>query len=239
MILPPSRHHAMPSTSPGQRSLRRRLTFVRGSPMLLVLWAWSIAWLLSGCSISVRNEPGRVEITIGTPTGPQSASSATPVTPDEATPAAPANDASITPDEATPAAPANDGSIPAQVVDLINQERIAAGCPALTPNPTLMQVAEDHSQDMARNDYFDHTALDGRSPFDRMSDAGYDYSIAAENIAAGRMSPAEVVAGWMDSPGHRENILNCELRETGVGYIVDPNDSLNYGAYWTQVFGTP
>jgi uncharacterized protein YkwD len=91
---------------------------------------------------------------------------------------------------------------------------------------------------MADNDIFDHTGSDGRSPFQRMRDAGYNYRRAAENLAAGVKTPAEVVGLWMDSPGHRANILNCALRETGVGYVVDPNDRLNYGTYWVQTFGT-
>jgi uncharacterized protein YkwD len=71
-----------------------------------------------------------------------------------------------------------------------------------------------------------------------MRDAGYNYRLAAENIAAGAKTPAEAVALWMDSSGHRANILNCALHETGVGYVADPNDPLNYGTYWVQDFGT-
>lgn len=125
-----------------------------------------------------------------------------------------------------------------QVIDLLNKERAAAGCPALIPNAVLTQVAQAHSQDMAENDFFDHAGSDGRSSFQRMRDAGYDYARAAENLAAGVDTPAEAVAVWMRSPGHRANILNCQLRETGVGYVVDANDPLDYGAYWTEVFGT-
>jgi uncharacterized protein YkwD len=91
---------------------------------------------------------------------------------------------------------------------------------------------------MADHDFFDHTGSDGRSTFQRLRDAGYNYRLAAENIAAGVATPAEVVALWMDSPSHRANILNCALRETGVGYVADPNDRLNYGTYWVQTFGT-
>jgi uncharacterized protein YkwD len=125
-----------------------------------------------------------------------------------------------------------------QVIDLVNQERAKADCPALAVNQILLRVAQSHAQDMADNDFFDHTGSDGRSTFQRMRDAGYNYRLAAENIAAGAATPAEVVALWMDSPGHRANILNCALRETGVGYVVDPGDKLNYGTYWVQTFGT-
>jgi uncharacterized protein YkwD len=124
-----------------------------------------------------------------------------------------------------------------EVIGLVNQERAAVGCPALAPNDTLMQIAQAHSQDMANHDFFDHAGADGRSPFQRMRDAGYRYARAAENLAAGVDSPAKAVELWMQSPGHRANILNCQLRETGIGYVVDPHDPLDYGAYWTQDFG--
>ena len=125
-----------------------------------------------------------------------------------------------------------------QVIDLVNQERVKAGCTTLVAQDTLMRVAQAHAQDMADNDIFDHTGSDGHSSFQRMRDAGYDYRLAAENIAAGVATPPEVVALWLDSPGHRANILNCALRETGVGYVADPGDKLNYGTYWVQTFGT-
>jgi uncharacterized protein YkwD len=142
--------------------------------------------------------------------------------------------AELTSPASQPAPPA----FAAQVIDLVNQRRAGAGCAALVAHDTLGQVAQAHAQDMADNDIFDHTGSDGRSPFQRMRDAGYNYRLAAENIAAGANTPAEVVGLWMDSPGHRANILNCALRETGVGYVVDPNDRLNYGTYWVQTFGT-
>ena len=78
-------------------------------------------------------------------------------------------------------------------------------------------------------------------PFPRpaiRSAGGYRYARAAENLAAGVDTPDAAVALWMRSPGHRANILNCQLRETGVGYIVDSSDRLNYGVYWTEDFGT-
>jgi uncharacterized protein YkwD len=123
------------------------------------------------------------------------------------------------------------------VIVLINQERAKSNCPALVAEAILMRVAQAHSQDMAANDFFDHTGSDGRDPFQRMHEAGYDYRTAAENVAAGVKTPAEVVALWMDSPGHRANMLNCAFRETGVGYAADPGDKLMYEHYWTQVFG--
>jgi uncharacterized protein YkwD len=139
---------------------------------------------------------------------------------------------------AAPPAPPAPSGFAGQVIDLVNQERAKAGCPALVVNDVLAQVAQAHAQDMADHDFFDHTGSDGRTPFQRMRDAGYNYSVAAENILAGATTPAEAVAIWMESPSHRANILNCALRETGVGYVVDPDDTLNYGTYWVQTFGT-
>jgi uncharacterized protein YkwD len=135
------------------------------------------------------------------------------------------------------AAPAPGGGVTAQVVTLTNAERAKAGCGPLTVNGTLTAVAQAHSADMAAHNYFDHNSQDGRSPFDRMTAAGYRYSTAAENIAAGQRTPQDVMTGWMNSPGHRANILNCALKEIGVGYAT--SSSSQYGVYWTQNFGTP
>ena len=128
-----------------------------------------------------------------------------------------------------------------QVVNIVNQERANAGCAPLTINQQLTTAAQGHSNDMALNDFFSHTGSDGSSPWERMNNAGYQFSYAAENIAAGYPTPQAVVNGWMDSPGHRANILNCILEDTGVGYYYLANDTgtTNYHHYWTQVFGTP
>jgi uncharacterized protein YkwD len=124
----------------------------------------------------------------------------------------------------------------AEVVRLTNEQRTSAGCKALTANTTLTAVAQAHSQDMADHTYFAHNSQDGTSPFQRMTAAGYPFSHAAENIAAGYPSPEAVVAGWMSSSEHKENILNCDLTEIGVGYATGSGD---YPTYWTQDFGTP
>ena len=129
----------------------------------------------------------------------------------------------------------------AQVLALTNAERAKVGCGALTIHNTLAIVAQAHAQDMAENDFFDHNSLNGASPFDRMHNAGYNYSSAAENIAAGYATPASVVAGWMGSSGHRANILNCNYTQMGVGYYKLDNDTgnINYVHYWVQDFGRP
>lgn len=122
-----------------------------------------------------------------------------------------------------------------QVLELTNQQRINAGLRPLTWSGELAAVAAAHSRDMALRGFFDHTNPDGLTPFDRMKQAGLRYSHAAENIAAGQRTPEEVVNGWMNSAGHRANILNPQLTQLGVGYYAGGR----YGAYWTQCFMTP
>jgi uncharacterized protein YkwD len=123
----------------------------------------------------------------------------------------------------------------AQVVALANQERASAGCSPLASDGRLAAAARAHSADMARREYFDHDTPEGVGFATRITNAGYDWSAAAENIAAGQPDPAAVMEAWMNSEGHRHNILNCRLRDIGVG--------LAYGTdnrpYWTQDFGAP
>jgi uncharacterized protein YkwD len=117
----------------------------------------------------------------------------------------------------------------AQVVALTNRARASAGCAPLRIDPRITRAAQSHSDDMARRGYFEHDGVDGRSFADRMRAAGYP-SPGAENIALGQTSAAEVMTAWLRSPGHRRNILDCDLRTIGVGYTAD-------GSYWTQDFG--
>lgn len=124
-----------------------------------------------------------------------------------------------------------------QVVDLVNQERAKAGCQPLAVSPQLTAAAQGHSEDMATNDFFSHTGSNGASPWERIEAAGYQYSAAAENIAFGPSTAAGVMQMWMASSDHRRNILNCGLRDIGVGYATHPNTS--YAPYWTQDFATP
>ena len=116
-----------------------------------------------------------------------------------------------------------------RVVDLVNAERAGAGCRPLAVDQRLVAAAQAHSTDMASNDYFSHTSLDGRTFADRILAAGYPRP-AAENIAKGQRSADEVMRAWMRSKGHRANILDCGLTTIGVG--LDTR-----GWYWTQDFG--
>ena len=119
------------------------------------------------------------------------------------------------------------------MVSLVNAARADAGCGAVSANGALTSAAQAHSADMAANDYFSHTSQDGRSFADRIRAAGYGGGAIAENIAAGQSSASSVMAGWMDSAGHRANILNCTYRDIGVGVA----QGGSYGTYWTQDFG--
>jgi uncharacterized protein YkwD len=101
----------------------------------------------------------------------------------------------------------------------------------------LGTAARAHSQDMACNRFFDHTGSDGSSFAARITRAGYSYSAAAENIAAGYGDPASVVAGWMGSQGHKDNMLNPIYTQVGVGYIYVAGSP--YGVYWTADFAKP
>lgn len=116
-----------------------------------------------------------------------------------------------------------------KVVDLTNQERAKNGLPALKIDSTLSKMAHEKSRDMSANGYFSHTSPTYGSPFDMMKKYGITYHYAGENIAMGQQTPEEVVKAWMNSQGHRENILNPNYNYIGVGYV-------SQGNYWTQEF---
>lgn len=132
-----------------------------------------------------------------------------------------------------PSAPAGtaDSGPTNRVLALVNSERDKAGCGPLTTNAKLTKAAQDHSQDMADHKNMSHTGSDGSSMSDRLARAGYSFRSAGENVAAGYGTPESVMAGWMASPGHKANILNCGFKELGVG-LAQP------GNYWTQDFGS-
>ncbi|SFL93456.1 uncharacterized protein, YkwD family [Gracilibacillus orientalis] len=116
-----------------------------------------------------------------------------------------------------------------QVVALTNQERQKQGLSALEIDTELSKVAKQKSEDMAANGYFSHNSPTYGSPFDMIQQSGIDYRTAGENIAKGQKSPEEVVNAWMNSEGHRANILNEDFTHIGVGYVEEGN-------HWTQQF---
>ncbi|MEV6118277.1 sigma-70 family RNA polymerase sigma factor [Streptomyces sp. NPDC052109] len=147
------------------------------------------------------------------------------------TPAAPESARTTPAAGNTPQAEADPTDV-GQVVALVNKERSAAGCGPLTEDPQLQKAAQGHSDDMAARDFFDHTNPDGADPGQRITAAGYRWSTYGENIAQGQQSAAAVMQSWMNSPGHRANILNCSFKDIGVGVHKGAG-----GPWWTQDFG--
>ncbi len=135
-----------------------------------------------------------------------------------------------TPAAPTPTPPPAEPTMEDQVVALTNAERSAAGCAPVTIDVRLTNAAQAHADDMATQKYFSHTSKDGREFWERIDSAGYPWSRVAENIAYGYRSPQAVTNGWMDSQGHRENMLNCKLTDIGIGYNQD-------GHYWVMNLG--
>jgi len=120
-------------------------------------------------------------------------------------------------------------SYEAEVIRLVNEIRQENGLKALTANWELSRVARYKSQDMKDKGYFSHTSPTYGSPFQMIRAFGISYRTAGENIAMGYRTPQAVVDGWMNSSGHRANILNASYTQIGVGYVAQGN-------YWTQMF---
>lgn len=116
-----------------------------------------------------------------------------------------------------------------RVAELVNEIREKNGLNKLILNSELSDVARLKSQDMKDNNYFSHTSPTYGSPYDMMTKFGIKYTFAGENLARGQKTPEQVVNAWMNSPGHRKNILSARYTQIGVGYVADGN-------YWTQHF---
>ena len=116
-----------------------------------------------------------------------------------------------------------------EVIRLVNEQRAKNGLKALTANWELSRVARYKSRDMADNRYFSHTSPTYGTPFQMIKAFGLSYRTAGENIAYGQRTPQAVVNAWMNSSGHRANILNASYTQIGVGYV-------SSGHYWTQMF---
>ena len=127
-----------------------------------------------------------------------------------------------------------------EVLRLTNQERTKFGLEPLALGTELSQISQNHSLDMATNDFFSHKSSNGSSAVERAEAQDYLYPYIGENIAAGYSTPEAVVAAWMNSSGHRQNILNPYYKEIGIGYYHLENDTgnVNYTDYWTQNFST-
>ena len=225
-------------------------------PVLPVLVALSIGATTAGTATVLATPLGRPTsddsvLTVSLPGGDRPAATARPPSPRPTTNTAP----TTTPPSTTTVAPSTTGpaeppgpsgkktkpaptsTSPApppgsdvdQVVALVNDARTSSGCTAVRVDPKLTTAASGHSTDMSEREYFSHTTPEGVTFDQRITDAGYP-SPGAENIARGQRSATSVMDAWMKSPGHRANILNCQLTAIGVGL-----DTTGY--YWTQDFG--
>ncbi|MEU6843973.1 CAP domain-containing protein [Streptomyces sp. NPDC046716] len=156
----------------------------------------------------------------GTATKPKTESPSTPAPAKTSAPAA--DKATTTSDEAAAAA---------QVLTLVNQERAKVGCSPVTADGDLASLASAFSEDMAARNFFDHTDPDGATPWDRAKKAGIT-NLGGENIARGQANAQSVMDAWMNSEGHKANILNCDFKTLGVGVHFGSG-----GPWWTQDFG--
>ena len=126
-----------------------------------------------------------------------------------------------------------------RILELVNQERADAGLDSLDIDSQLDRAANLHTDEMVQADRMSHQLPGEASLGDRVSDTGYDWTKLGENVAAGYTTPEAVMEGWMNSPGHRDNILNPEFTSLGVGYKNAPDDiDGDTDVYWTQVFAS-
>lgn len=203
--------------------------------LLFVVLSALSAGAMAGCTGELRTEGTRRGLAADA-----GATDAAVVRPElDAGVAAPDAGSPSRPDAAVPPAPdawsppiaGCDDPIEQEVVRLVNADRASRGLGEVRCDPAMTAVARGHSSDMCTRGYFDHTGLDGRDPFDRLRDGGVRFSSAGENIAWGQGSAAEVHDAWMNSAGHRRNILDGDYARIGVGL-----DRCGGDMYWTEVF---
>ncbi|MFI1784167.1 CAP domain-containing protein [Streptomyces rubiginosohelvolus] len=144
---------------------------------------------------------------------------------------APPKTSAAPPPSKKPSPSPTDASARSEVLALVNQERAKVGCSPLSTSAPLTSLAQNFSEDMAARGFFDHTDPDGDTPWDRAAQAGVQ-GLAAENIARGQADAQAVMEGWMNSEGHRANILNCDYKTIGIGIHEGSG-----GPWWVQNFG--
>lgn len=131
------------------------------------------------------------------------------------------------------------------VLSAVNSARAKAGCQPLRLNARLTAAANVHAAAMAEQNFFGHAGKDGSKFASRIKRQGYSYRSAAENIAAGQRTALQAVQGWLKSAGHRRNMLNCRMTETGIAVVYQADDrpirgnSAPLRYYWVQVFAAP
>ena len=136
-----------------------------------------------------------------------------------------------------------DAALLDSVLDTLNAIRTAGGrcggtdfppSPPLERSAVLDRAALAHAEDMAKNSFLAHTGSDGSNPGDRVTRAGYEWSVVAENVASGQTSAEDVAATWLDSAGHCANLMDAKYSETGIAYALNPGDGRDI--YWVQVY---
>lgn len=208
----------------------------RRAPVFLAL----LFLLLVGCASRTTgtSAPTATPFSTVTASSPSGGASSTPQ-PGASTPTAPSRPTrgSVPTSAATP----GPTTFASRALARTNAYRSQFNCPPLRENAQLEQAALAHSQDMAQHGYFDHNSPSGETPWDRIHAAGYQFSLAAENIAAGYQTPEAVIDAFFNetppNDGHRRNLLNCGLRDVGFAYFYQKGSP--YGSYWTQDFATP
>lgn len=165
------------------------------------------------------------------PTPTREKTSAPAAAPKTAKPSAQPSKAKVIPEQRQLKAPSAEQAAAATIVSLVNQQRAQAGCSPVKADASLAALATGFSDAMAARGFFDHTDPDGKSPWDRAAKAGIG-NLGGENIARGQADAKAVMESWMNSPGHRANILNCDYKTLGVGVHFGEG-----GPWWTQDFG--
>lgn len=228
-------HPTEPRTRRGRHARRAPGRVVLAGVVAVALSALVLAVLLvPGGEAGDRPQPLSADGSGSASASPASESSA-PVT--EAGPATPKPKPTTDPPEEEPeGTPEKDkaAEYADRVVELVNEERAKAGCGPLRVDAKVTKAAQFHADDMAARDYYEHDSPEGESAGDRLDAAGYAWSGWGENIHKGPTDPETAMRDWMESPGHRDNILNCDFEHLGVGVNLAAN-----GPFWVQVFGTP
>ncbi|MFD9126959.1 sigma-70 family RNA polymerase sigma factor [Kitasatospora sp. NPDC059571] len=185
----------------------------------------------AGTTAAAEPSPVQVRAAVSSELPPSPTPSASPSSSPSPTPS-PSVSKTPTPTRPRSASPSNQ-SLQQQVLALVNAERAKAGCTPVKADSKLQTAAQRQSDDMAARNFFDHTNPDGQGPQARIDAAGYKWSSWGENIAKGQRDAAAVMDSWMNSPGHRANILNCGFTDLGVGIHQGSG-----GPWWTQDFGS-
>lgn len=190
--------------------------------------------IIGGCVINPTQKPESTPAPTVAPTvKPTNVPTVAPtVKPTVAPTATPTVAPTATPTTKPTQAPSTQNTMEQEVLALVNKVRQENGLNAVTWAEDVAKVARAHSGDMINRGFFSHTNPDGLSPFDRLKNNGISYRTAGENIAYGQKTPEAVMDAWMNSSGHRANILNKNVKEMGVGAVKNSNGTV----YWTQMF---